>query len=53
MYWVDDPVGRSNEATYGGSVVDITQGNNGQPAGPGWDFVIGVGTIDWYSYAGR
>ena len=40
-------------ATYGagygsGELVDITAGNNGAQAKPGWDFVSGVGTPDWY-----
>ncbi len=31
-----------------GELVDITVGNNGSPAGRGWDFVTGIGTPDWY-----
>jgi len=31
-----------------GELVDITAGNNGAQAGPGWDFVTGIGTPDWY-----
>jgi len=31
-----------------GELVDITAGNNGAQAVPGWDFVTGVGTPDWY-----
>jgi subtilase family serine protease len=27
---------------------DITSGNNGAPAGPGWDFVTGIGITDGY-----
>ncbi len=37
---------------YGSIFRDITTGNNGVPAGPGYDLVTGIGTIDGQNGSG-
>ena len=45
------PYGFINPAIYDipystGAYTDITSGNNGQPAGSGWDYVTGIGSVN-------
>jgi kumamolisin len=40
----------ANSGSYSSAFHDITSGNNGYPAGPGWDEATGWGSIDWWNW---
>jgi photosystem II stability/assembly factor-like uncharacterized protein len=51
MGWAAPTIYQLGDSPFASSYFhDVTCGNNGYPAGPGWDQTTGFGSEDWYQY---